>query len=152
MARFFRRGVSKVKFLPAIAGTSPTRSEITAGVDLSPAVAAINGFSLSNSPITTPDLATNFDSQINGPDAAGESSLNLYDDDTTTAMRTAVAKGTAGYIVLFPYGDVPTKRCEKWPVTSTGVNDEWSLDATAAQFQVGFAVTAVPVQNGVIPA
>ena len=152
MARFFRRGVSKVKFAPAVAGTSPTRIEITAGTDLSPAIAAINGFTLANSPIATPDLATAFDSQINGPDAAGESSLNLYDDDTTTAMRTAIAKGTAGFILLFPYGDVVGKRCEKWPVTSTGVNDEWSLDATAAQFQVGFAVTAVPVQNGVTPA
>ena len=152
MARFFRRGVSKIKFLPAVAGSSPTRAEITAGTDLSPAIAAINGFQFSNSPIVTPDLATAFDSQIVGPDAAGDSSLNFYDDDATSTIRTAVAKGTAGFIVLFPYGDVPTKRCEKWPVTSTGVNDEWSLDATAGQFQVGFAVTAVPNQNGVIPA
>jgi len=152
MARFFRRGVSKVKFLPAVAGTSPTRAEITAGTDLSPAIAGINGFSLNNSPITTPDLATNFDSQIDGPDAAGDSSLNFYDDDATTTMRTAVAKGTAGFIVLFPYGDVSGKRCEKWPVKSTGVNDEWGLDATAAQFQVGFAVTGKPEQNAVTPA
>lgn len=152
MARFFRRGVSKVRFLPAVAGTSPTRAELTAGTDLSPAVAAINGFSLTNSPITTPDLATNFDSQIDGPDAAGDSSLNFYDDDATTTIRTAVAKGTAGFIVLMPYGDVPAKRCEKWPVKSTGVNDEWSLDAAAAQFQVGFAVTGKPEQNAVVPA
>lgn len=152
MARFFRRGVSKVKFLPSVAGSSPTRAEITAGVDLSPAVAGINGFQFSNSPITTPDLATNFDSQIVGPDAAGDSSLNFYDDDTATAVRTALSKGTAGFLILFPYGDVPTKRCEKWPVTSTGVNDEWSLDATAAQFQVGFAVTDRPNQSGTTPA
>lgn len=152
MARFFRRGVSKVKFLPAVAGTSPTRAEITAGTDLSPAIAGINGFSLANNPITTPDLATNFDSQIDGPDSADQSSLNFYDDDTTTTIRTAVAKGTTGFVVLFPYGDVAGKRCEVWPSKSTGVNDEWGLDATAAQFQVGFAVTAKPTQNGVTPA
>jgi hypothetical protein len=152
MSRFFRRGVSKIRFAPAVAGSSPTRAEITASVDLSVAVAAINGFQLSNAPITTPDLATNFDSQIDGPDQSGESSLNFYDDNATTVIRTAVSKGTAGFILLFPYGDVPTKRCEVWPAKSTGVNDEWSLDATAAQFQVGFAVTAVPNQNGVIPA
>ena len=151
MARFFRRGISKVKFLPAVAGTSPTRPEITAGVDLSPSVAGMGGFTLSNNPITTPDLATNFDSQINGPDAAGNSSLTFYDDDTATAVRTALAKGTAGYMVLFPYGDVSAKRCEVWPVTSIGVNDQWGLDASAAQFMVEFACTAKPNQSAVTP-
>ena len=152
MSRFFRRGKSKIYWLPSQAGTSPTRAEITAGVNLSGSVAAMAGFQLSNAPITTPDLATSFDSQIDGPDQAGESSLNLYDDDVATANRVALAKGTPGYVLLMPYGDVPTKRCETWPAKSTGVNDEWTLDATAAQFQVGFAITAVPNQNGVIPA
>lgn len=151
MARFFRRGVSKIKFLPSVAGSSPTRPEITAGTDLSGSVAGIGGFTLNNSPISTPDLATNFDSQVNGPDAAGDSSLTFYDDNASSTIRTALAKGTAGYIVLFPYGDVASKRLEVWPVTSTGVNDEWGVDASAAQFQVGFAVTAVPNQNGTTP-
>lgn len=152
MARFFRRGVSAVKFLPAVAGSSPTRVEITAGTVLSAQVAGIGGFQMNNSPIATPDLATSFDSQIDGPDTTDNSSLNFYDDDTSATIRTALAKGTAGFIVLFPYGDVPTKRCEVWPVKSTGVNDQWGLDATAAQFQVGFAVTVKPSQSGVTPA
>lgn len=152
MARYFRRGISKIKFAPAVAGTSPTRAEITAGVDLSASVSAINGFQFSNSPITTPDLSDNFDSQITGPDTAGDSSLNFYDDDTSTTVRTTLAKGTPGFILLFPLGDIVTKRVEKWPITSLGVNDEWTLDATAAQFQIQFAVTSRPVQNGVTPA
>ena len=152
MARFFRRGVSKIRFCPAVAGTSPTRPELTAGTDLSAGVAAIGGFSLSNAPIATPDLATSFDSQIDGPDTTDSSTLTFYDDDTTATIRTALAKGTAGFVILMPYGDVPTKRCEVWPVKSTGVNDQWSLDASAAQFQVGFAVTTKPNQAGVIPA
>lgn len=151
MARFFRRGISAVKFVPACAGASPTRIEITAGTDLSAQVAGIGGFALSNAPIATPDLATSFDSQIDGPDSTDSSSLNFYDDNATATIRTALAKGTAGFILLFPYGDTAGKRVEKWPVKSTGVNDQWGLDATAAQFQVGFAVTAVPVQNGVTP-
>lgn len=152
MARFFRRGVSKVRWAPAVAGNSPTRPEITAGLDLSTAISAINGFQFSNAPIATPDLSDNFDSQITGPDTVGDSSLDFYDDDTATTIRTTLAKGTAGYLLLFPYGDVPTKRVEKWPVTSLGVNDAWSMDATAAGFNVQFAVTARPYQTGVIPA
>jgi hypothetical protein len=152
MARFFRRGVSKVRWLPAQAGTSPTRPEITAGVDLSVAIAAINGFQFTNAPIATPDLSDNFDSQITGPDQAGDSSFDLYDDDTISTIRTALAKGTAGIALLMPYGDVPTKRCESWYATSLGVNDAWSMDATAAQFNVQFAITRRPTQAGVIPA
>lgn len=152
MARFFRRGVSKVRWLPAQAGTSPTRPEITAGVDLSVAIAAINGFQFTNAPIATPDLSDNFDSQITGPDQAGDSSFDLYDDDSISTIRTALAKGTAGIALLMPYGDVPTKRCESWYATSLGVNDAWSMDATAAQFNVQFAITKRPTQAGVIPA
>lgn len=152
MARFFRRGVSAVKFAPAVAGTSPTRAEINAGTNLSAQVAGIGGFALNNSPIATPDLATSFDSQIDGPDTTDNSSLNFYDDDASATIRTSQAKGTAGFILLFPYGDVPGKRCETWAVKSTGVNDQWGLDATAAQFQVGYAITAKPSQNGVTPA
>lgn len=152
MARFFRRGVSAVKFVPACAGTSPTRAEITAGTDLTAQVAAIGGFALNNAPIATPDLATGFDSQIDGPDTTDASTLTFYDDDAATVIRSALAKGVSGFVLLFPYGDVTGKRVEKWPVKSTGVNDQWGLDAAAAQFQVGFAVTAKPGQSGVTPA
>lgn len=152
MARYFRRGVSKVKWAPAVAGSSPTRPEITAGVDLSPSIAAINGFQFSNAPIATPDLSDNFDKQITGPDTAGDSSFDFYDDDASSTVRTTLAKGTAGYVLLFPYGDVVTKRVEVWAVTSLGVNDAWSMDATAAQFNVQFAITARPNQAGVTPA
>lgn len=149
--RFFRRGVSAIKFLPSVAGTSPTRPEITAGTDLTSQVADIEGFQLSNSPIATPDLVSTFDSQINGPDATDDSGLIMYDLSDSAAIRTALAKGTAGFLIFFPYGDVAAKRLEKWPVVSTGVNDQWTLSAEAARYRVGFAVTAVPVQNGVTP-
>jgi len=153
MARFFRRGKSKVYFLPAIANASgsPTRAEITSGTDLSPNIAEIAGFSLANDPIATPDLATPFTKSIPGEDTTDASSLTFYDDDTATTVRTALVKGTAGYIVLMPYGDVPTKRCEVWKVQTTGVNDEWSIGNDAARFVVGFSISDTPVQNAVIP-
>lgn len=152
MARRFRRGFSKVHFLPAVAGVSPTRPEITAGTDLTPQLTAMAGFQLSNSPIPTPNLAEKFTSQIEGEDTVADSSITFLDDDTVSTIRTALAKGTSGFIVLFPYGDVPTKRCEVWAITSTGVNDEWSVGNDPARFAVGFAVTKTPTQNGVVPA
>ncbi len=152
MAKFFRRGVSLIRFLPAVANpAAPTAPEISAGTVLTAAVGGIAGFQLSNSPIPVPDLATVFTPQINGEDTVADSTLTLNDDDTTTTIRVALAKGTSGFILLQPYGATTAKRCEVWPVKVTGYNDEWVLDNTNAKSVVGFAITAVPTQNAVNP-
>lgn len=97
-------------------------------------------------------MAHRFTPQIPGEDTTADSSLTLDDDNASTATRTALAKDTAGFLLLMPYGDVPTKRCEVWPVTVTGLNDQHTTDNTPARTVAGFVVTAVPQQNGVIPA
>ena len=151
MPRFFRRGKSKIIFAPSVANPlAPTTAEITAGTDLSPQVAEVGGFQLTNSPISTPNLADQFTPQIDGEDTVSDSSLTLYDLDDSSVIRSAIAKGTAGFIILAPYGATATKRAEVWPVKSTGVNDETTTDNVAARYVAGFAVTAVPTQNGVI--
>lgn len=150
--KFFRRGVSKIRFAPTVVGTSPTRAEITSSTDLSDWVTGVDGFQFSNERIDTPVLGSSFTSQIDGPDTVGDSTLTFIDDDTVTAVRTALAKGTSGFLLMFPYGDVPTKRVEKWPVKSAGVNDEWSMGNDPARYAVDFAITSPPVQNGVVPA
>lgn len=152
MARFMRRGKAKVVFIPTVVGTSPTRPEISGGTQLTPQIAEMSGFSFSNSPIATPDMDTTFTTTIAGEDTAETPSITFYDDDTATTIRTALVKGTKGYIILFPYGDVPTKRLEKWYVESTGVADEWSAGNDPARFSVSFGVLAVPVLNGTTPA
>lgn len=150
--RFFRRGKSKIYIVPTIAGASPTTAELTAGTDVSGEVAAISGFGLTNSPITTPDLGTAFNSQIEGEDTAEDCSITFYDDDGTgSTLRTLLAKGTECHVVLMPYGKIAEKRLEKWPVKSTGFNDQWSMDAAAAQAVCTFAVRTTPTQNGVVP-
>lgn len=151
--KFFRRGISKIHFVPAVANlAAPTRIEITAGEPLSPGVSEINGFELSNSPIPTPNLEDQFTPQIDGEDTVSDSSLIFNDDDTDDDIRTAIAKGTSGFLVFMPYGDTATKRCEVWPAKSTGVNDEWNTGNNPARFAVGFAITAVPEQDAVVPA
>lgn len=152
MAKFFRRGVSKIIFLPAVAGASPTRAEITAGTDLSASITGLSGFQFNNKRIDTPVLSSSFTPQIDGPDETGDSSLTMLDDDTVSTIRTVLAKGTSGFLAMFPYGDVPTKRMEKWPVKSSGVNDEWSLGNDPARYQVDFAITSQPTQTATIPA
>lgn len=152
MARFFRRGISKIHFLPAVAGASPTRAEITAGDPLSPYIAAINGFQLTNSAIPVPNLEDAFTSQIEGEDTVGDSGFTFNDDTVDDAVRDLLPKGTNGFILLMPYGDVPTKRCEVWPARVSGYNDMWTTGNDPAQAAVQLVITEVPNQNGVIPA
>lgn len=152
MSRYFRRGKSKVKFLPAVANkAAPTRIELDAGTALTPQVADMADFQFSNSPIATPDLDSTFTTSIPGEDTTGTPTLTFYDDDAATTIRSALAKGTKGYIALLPYGDVAAKRMEVWPVEATGVNDEWSAGNDPARYAAAFAVTGVPEQNAVVP-
>jgi hypothetical protein len=151
--KFYRRGISEIHFLPAVTDlAAPTRPQITAGVDLSGDVASIAGFQLSNSPILVPNLRDQFTPQIDGEDTIADSSLTFNDDVDDDAIRTALEKGTVGFLLLLPYGDVPAARAEVWPVKVAGFNDTWDLGATPAQAVAGFVVTGVPEQNAVVPA
>lgn len=153
MARYTRKGKSKISFVPTIAVlAAPTIAEINAGTTLDTQMNEMSGFQFKNSVIKTPDLSTTFVSQIPGEDEADDSSITFYDDDTTTTLRTALAKGQAGFIVLMPYGKTATKRAEVWPATSTGFNDEWTVANEPAKAVAQFSITAPPVQSATIAA
>lgn len=152
MGKFFARGVSICRWLPAWSGANPTGGEITAGTDLTAAYAGIEGFEYSNTPIPTPTADTTFDTTIPGVDAAANSSLTFYDDQAGSAIRSLLAKGTSGFVLWAPYGLGTGKRGEKWAVRSTGPNDSKNLlEAQAARFSVGFAITAAPNLNVTLP-
>jgi hypothetical protein len=153
MSEFFRRGLSEIHFCPSVANiAAPTRAEVAAGTDLSPGIAEIGGFNFSNAPIMTPKLSTTFTTQIPGEDTSDTSTLTFYDDDTDDDMRSALVKGTEGFLVFFPYGDVSGARAEVWPTISTGCNDQWTMANEAAKFQASFAITDAPEQDAVVPA
>lgn len=152
MSKLFRPGISKVYVLPAVAGVSPTRPEITAGTDISLHIAAMPGFTVENQQLEVANLAERFVGSIDGPDKAAGPKLTCWDDDSVTTVRTILAKGTTTNLLLMPYGDVATKRCEVWRIKVTGLNDqEWSM-SDPARFDVQCAVLSSPTQTGVIPA
>ncbi|MGI8426219.1 MAG: hypothetical protein ACR2M4_06405 [Actinomycetota bacterium] len=152
MGRFIRRGKSKFRFAPTIAVKAvPTRAEIASSTALTTDISDVGGFSISADLADAPDLDSKFTKKVAGVDGIADSSLTFHDDDTTTAIRTAVAKGTPGFILYFPYGDVPTKRMEVWPVESTGVNDQITAANETGKYVVTFAVTDTPAQGAVVP-
>ncbi len=153
MARYFRRGTTKIYFAPSIAAASaPTEGEMAAATELSCETAEINGFAFKNSPIDVPDMCSTFVKNIPGEDKADSSSLTFYEDDTTNPIKTALAKGTEGYIVFFPYGITGASPqtgdvCEVWPVSVASNTREWSAGNDPARYMVEFTITDTPDQE-----
>ena len=78
--KFWQRGTSQAKWVPTIASiAAPTASEVTAGTEITEAIAEISGWGYTNQPIDTPDWKNTFTSQIPGPNTADDSSFVLYD-------------------------------------------------------------------------
>lgn len=162
MARSKLTGREKVVFAPSVASlAAPTQAEINAGTALCTpgtnvvaGLVALQNFESKTGFISVPDAATDFDSQIVGRKSAGEPSLEFYDDDAGTSVpRTALAEGTAGYIIRMPYGQTTGKRAMVYPVTIGSLNDsQLTSAAEAAKFMVLVAITSTPNKNATIAA
>jgi hypothetical protein len=152
--RFNRKGTTKIYFLPTIAATTliPTTAEITAGTDYTQQINAIDGWSLENQPIETPDMASTFVSKIGGDDSAADSSLTFYEDSTLDDIETDLAKGTSGFIVIFSKGKTTgAKGMDVFPVTVVSNSKSYSTDNEAAKITVQFTITSRPAFNQVAP-
>lgn len=158
MSRYFRRGTSKMFFAPSISDISaPTVAELGAGTDLTPEIGEISGFKFSNSPIDTPDMDTEFVSNIPGEDKGDASSMTFYEDSASNPISAILAKGTAGYICLFPQGigggsPIAGDDLEVWPVSVASNTRQWSAGNDAAMYMVEFTLSAVPDTDSTVVA
>lgn len=152
--RFNRKTLTRIYFLPTIAATTliPTDAEITAGTDYTDQINAIDGWSLENTPIDTPDMGSTFVSKIGGDDSAADSSLTFYEDSSLDEIETDLAKGTSGFVVMFSKGKTAgNKGMDVFPVTVVSNSKAYTADNEAAKITVQFTVTDRPVFNQVVP-
>lgn len=155
MARFNRKGVTKILFATTIADTGylPTAAEMTGATDYTKQIAAVEGFSLENQEIETPDMASTFVSKIPGDDSASDSSLTFYEDDTTDTIETDLAKGTVGFIIVCRKGKAAsTKGMDVYPVRVASNSATITADNEAAKIMVKFSITDRPLLNATVPA
>ncbi|MFC8449491.1 hypothetical protein [Kitasatospora sp. NPDC057223] len=155
--RFMRRGITKILFLKTIAAATniPTRVELTApgATDLSKPVSDIEGWSLENSPIETPDLGSQFATSIPGEDKAASSSLTFYEDLAADTVETLLSKGTAGYICILRKGDIPqSKSLDIFPVRVGSRAPSYSTGTEPAKFKVSFSISDLPTLDAPVPA
>lgn len=155
MARFNRKGVTKILFAETIASESylPTLVELTGATDYTKQIAAVEGFSISNQEIETPDMDSTFVSKIPGDDSAEDSSLTFYEDDVTDTIETDLAKGTTGFILIARKGKASsTKGLDVYPVRVASNSSTVTADNEAAKLTVRFSITDRPLTNATIPA
>src|SRR3954466_15792478 len=102
-------GVSKAVWVPTLAAyQSPTRAEINAGTDLSDEVSAASGWEVTGNTEDAPALGSVFIGKVSSTTTAGDSSLTMYADSTSTDVRTLLTRGASGFIVWMWEGDVAT--------------------------------------------
>jgi len=149
--RFMRKGTTKFFWVPTIAdsGLIPTTAEVNAGVDVTPEISEVNGFSFTNNPIQTPDMDTRFVSQIPGEDTTEDSSLVFYQRKGTDAIRAALPKDDVGYMVIFYSGIAGATPAigddaDVWPATVSSNAKTYTAGNEAAMYRVAFALTEEP--------
>ncbi|RGD59413.1 hypothetical protein DR950_17880 [Kitasatospora xanthocidica] len=153
--RYMRRGITKIYFVKAVAAATniPTRQELTAGTDLSRQISDIEGWSLENSPIETPDLGAKFATSIPGEDKAANSSLTFYEDLGGDTVETLLSKDVTGYVCILRKGDVPaSKSLDVFPVRVGSRAPSYSTGAEPAKFKVSFSISDLPTLDAPVPA
>ncbi|MFJ3699492.1 hypothetical protein ACIPW9_36110 [Streptomyces sp. NPDC090052] len=155
MPRFSRKGVTKILFAETITSTAyiPTRTEITGATKLTKAIAAVDGFSLENDEIETPDLESTFTSKIPGDDKAADSSLTFYEDDTDDELEQSLAKGSTGFIIILRKGDIPASlSMDVYPVRVASKSSVVTVDNEAAKWMAKFSIVDSPALDAAVPA
>jgi hypothetical protein len=155
MARFNRKGVTKILFTDTIAAADymPTLAEMTGATDYTKSIAAVDGFALENQEIETPDMDSTFVSKIPGDDSATDSSLTFYEDDLLDDIETELAKGTTGFIIICRKGKTAgTKGMDVHPIRVASNSPAITADNEAAKIMVKFSITDRPLLNATVPA
>jgi hypothetical protein len=152
--KYMRRGTSRFYIVPSIAADSmiPTRSEISAGTEFSAYIAAMDGWTVENQEIDTPDMADTYDSTIPGSDKADSSSFTFYEDEEDADLELLFAKGTNAHIVIMRKGDIPgNNSMDVFPIRVASQSPQYTAENQAAQFMAKCSITSRPLQGAAVP-
>ncbi|WP_326780434.1 hypothetical protein OG481_09820 [Streptomyces longwoodensis] len=149
--RYYRRGTTKVLWLPAVADrNNVSRAEINAGTALEGETGAMSGWQTTSGTVPTPALGSRFTPVVGGEITASDSSLTFWASKDGDDVRTLLVREAKGFIVWMDEGDVPGQTMDVYPVQVTTQAKVRELDG-AAQIMAQFAITSEPAENVTIP-
>ncbi|MFD3483779.1 hypothetical protein [Streptomyces sp. NPDC058665] len=150
--RYYRRGTTKVLWIPAIANkNAPTRDEINAGTALEGETGAMAGWQTTSAVQPVAALGSRFTPVVGAEITAAESSLTFWASKNGVDVRTLLTREAVGFVGWMDEGDVPGQTMDVYPVTVTSQAKVRELD-NAAQIMAQFAITSEPAENVLIPA
>lgn len=151
--RYIPEGVRHFYYLPACANiASPTRTELNAGTDLTPEVAAFGNWGIQGAAVDTPDLASTFVPSVPGLITIDGPTISMYADSTSADVRSLLPRNTVGFVVSLPEGDIPTHKMDVFPVKVLSAEKMASLGGNPATIDLTFSVTKLPSENVTVPA
>jgi hypothetical protein len=142
--RFFQPGVVAVYYLPAVAGTTPTRAEITAGTDLTTELDDWSGWSYSTTFIETKDASSRIRPKLAGAVSLDDSSMTFNGSIDGDDIRSVLTLDDTGYVLICDGGDVTAYLGELFPVSVGAIVPVRSLDSANFKVRVDFGITNLP--------
>src|SRR6478609_7554312 len=154
MSLFMRKGKSKFYFVPSIAApATPTQAELTAGTQLTSALAGFTGFDAKAQFIDAPNFGAVQTPKIPGEIQSSDSSLEFNEDDTSNPLRTTLARGTVGYILVSPNGaTISTSKVDVFPIQVAANTRNYASGNAVAKYTVDVAITSIPSSDAVMGA
>jgi len=152
--RYWPTGVAEWLWVPTMADyENPTRAELNAGTALRREMNSSEGWNTTGEDIATPDGESRFESSIPGKITAEESSFTIYAAEDGDDARALMPRGTAGYVVRMPGGDVAGRKMDNFPVRVKTVSKLMNVgDEEAGRLQFQFSITREPAEDLTIPA
>jgi hypothetical protein len=113
--------IRKIDWLPTVANiAAPTRAEINAGTDLSPAIPddGVKGWTTKAEFADAPNFLGGLTPKVSKNQlTADDSSLDFYMSSASTDVRTLLTRGLAGYILMMWEGDVAGRKMTPFQVS-----------------------------------
>lgn len=153
MARYIGRVKDRVWFVPTIASETlaPTVAEIGDGTLLSDpdsenGLVSLEGFTATATSVETPLYGAPQTPKIAGEIQLADSALIFYKDDSDNPIKTLLARGVEGFIVIGgPGTSVSTSTVVNvYPIEVSGNNDVNDAGNTAKTFRIDVAVNGIP--------
>ena len=143
--RFGVRGNTEFLWIETIVDTTtlvPTEAEINTGTDLTCAIGAINGFTVSDQYSDLPDLCSTVTGRVKDGASLSDSSLSLYlSNDGSGDGWDVFADGDQGYLYHCPSGIEGGQRAQAWAMTVGSVLPAIAMTG-GALVNVSFSPTA----------
>lgn len=154
MARFFRRGVSKITWVAALGNeAAPTVAELNGGQDLSTLVGITGFVGPTNQPIELRPYDQTHVDKIPGEDTSEDGTITFAEDDTgTTAEWDALTKGDEGFICFSPIGIAATNPVDVFPSQVSAKRRLYEEGNVEGRVQAQFAIRSEPTIDADIAA